>query len=64
MSMVISEFHVKEYAVLKLDSLSKDPYSKYRIAGKEYDAIPIYDAPNCIAIKAKGTFLGEKVEFV
>lgn len=62
--MVISEFHVKEYAVLKLDSLSKDPYSKYRIAGKEYDAIPIYDAPNCIAIKAKGTFLGEKVEFV
>ena len=64
MSMVISEFHVKEYAVLKLDSLSKDPYSKYRIAGKEYDAIPSYDAPNCIAIKAKGTFLGEKVEFV
>ena len=64
MSKVIEEFRVKEYMVLKLDSLSKNPYSKYRIEGKEYNAIPMYDAPNCIAIKAKGTFLGKTVEFV
>ena len=39
MSTVIDEFHVKEYSVLKLDSLSQAPYRKYRIAGKEYDMI-------------------------
>lgn len=64
MNKVIDEFQVKEYMVLKLDYLSKDSYRKYRIAGKEYNAIPMYDAPNCIAIKAKGTFLGKTVEFV
>ena len=64
MSTVIDEFHVKEYSVLKLDSLSQAPYRKYRIAGKEYDIIPMYDLPNCIATKAKGTFLGKTVEFV
>lgn len=64
MSTVIDEFGVKEYTVLKLDSLPKVPYRKYRIAGKEYDVIPMYDAQNCIAIKAKGTFLGKTVEFV
>lgn len=64
MSTVIDEFHVREYAVLKLDTLSKDPYRKYKIEGEEYDVIPMYDAPNCIAIKAQGTFLGKTVEFV
>lgn len=64
MSTVIDEFQVKEYTVLKLDSLSKAPYRKYKIEGEEYDVIPMYDAPNCIAIKAKGSFLGKTVEFV
>lgn len=64
MSIVVHEFHIKEYAVLKLDTLPKHTYKKYKIAGQEYDPVPLYDTQNCIAIKGKGTFVGETVEFV
>lgn len=39
-------------------------YSKYRIEGKEYEPVPVYDLPKHIAIEGKGEFVGNTVEFV
>lgn len=65
MRTVIAEFSVKNYKVLKLDgSIPMKEHKKYRIAGKEYEIVLLYDMPNCIAIEAEGTFVGEPVDFI
>lgn len=65
MCTVISEFKIKNYAVLKLDEdkpLKK--YSKYLIDGLEFEIIPVYDAPRCIAIESDKSFLNKEVRFI
>ncbi|WP_017416040.1 hypothetical protein [Clostridium tunisiense] len=65
MCKVISEFRVKNYAVLKLDEdkpLKK--YSKYLIDGLEYEIVPVYDSPRCIAIESNDSFLNKEIKFI
>lgn len=64
MSKVVSEFRVKNYIVLKLDKQPLTSYYKYRIDGKEYDPVPIYDMPGCIAIESEKSFIDKQVEFI
>lgn len=65
MRTVISELQVDKYIVLTLDGpVPIKAHRKYRIAGKDYDIVPMYDMPNGIAIAAEGSFVGEVVEFI
>ena len=62
---VIAQFTVEKYTVLKLDGFKPVfSYSGYVIEGKEYKPVSIYDAPECIAIEAKGEFKNSIVEFI
>lgn len=65
MNKVISEFGIGKYKVLHLDE-KKPPkaYTKYAIDGKHFKAIPIYDAPNCIAVESNDSFKGKTVEYI
>ena len=65
MNKVISEFGIGKYKVLHLDE-KKPPkaYTQYEIDGKHFKAIPIYDAPNCIAVESDGSFKGKTVEYI
>ena len=65
MRKIISQWAVGKYMVLEIDQgLPMKPYQKYRIDGKEYDIVPVYDLPDSIAIEAKGDFAGKTVEFI
>jgi hypothetical protein len=64
MSKVIYNFQIGQYSVLKLDEIPEKKYSKYRINGKEFEPVPIYDMPQCIAISSTEDFLGKIVEFI
>lgn len=65
MSKILSEWKIGKYIALELDEeLPMRKYSKFRIDGKEYMPIPVYDLPRHIAIEAKGNFKGKTVEFV
>lgn len=62
---VISEFRIKNYVVLKLNQdkpLKK--YSKYFIDGLEFEIVPVYDAPRCVAIESEKSFLNKEVKFI
>lgn len=64
MRKVTSEMSIGDYKVLTLDgALPLKRYTKYVIEGKEYDIIPVYDLPNCIAIESEDHFEGKTVEF-
>lgn len=60
-------FSVGKYTVLRLSGEKpKTEYSKYVINEKTYDAVPMYDAMNCIAIETSEKsekFIGETVGF-
>lgn len=64
MSVVISEFKIHKYVVLKLDKMPKTKYTKYRIGNIEFAPVPVYDMPSCIAIESNESFIGKTVEFV
>ena len=64
MSKVIDTFHVEKYTVLILDEMPRTDYHKFRIDGKEFEPVPVYDAPRCIAIMSDEQFLGKTVEFI
>lgn len=65
MCKVIDEFQIGKYTVLGLDKpITARAYRRYRIDGKVYEIVPVYDAPKCIAIEAEGSFLGKTVEFI
>lgn len=65
MRKIISQWSVGKYVVLEIDQgLPMRPYKKYRIDGKEYDIVPVYDLPGSIAIEANGDFVGKTVEFI
>lgn len=65
MSKIISQWTVGKYLVLEIDhELPMKTYKKYRINGKEYDIVPVYDFPGNIAIEAEGDFVGKTVEFI
>lgn len=64
MCQIIHEIHLDEYTILRMDQLPNKAYSKFRIDGIEYEPVPIYDAPNCIACKSKDSFEGKTVEFI
>ena len=65
MSKILSQWQVGEYTALELDSdIPMKSYRKYRIDGREYTPIPVYDFPKHIAIEEKGYFVGKTVEFV
>ena len=65
MCNVVSEFRVKNYLVLKLDKDKPlEKYSKYLIDGSEFEIVPVYDAPNCIAIESDKSFLNKEVKFI
>lgn len=65
MQRILSQWSVGKYTVLEVEhELPMTPYKKYRINGKEYEIVPVYDLPNSIAIEAKGDFTGKIVEFV
>ena len=62
---VVSQWKIGKYLALELNqSLPKTEYTKYKISGKEYEPVPVYDLPNHIAIEATGDFEGEEVEFI
>lgn len=64
MRKVVSDFAVGKYRVLKLDGeLPKTKYNGYLIDGKKYNAVPMYDAQNCIAVESPDSFVGKTVEF-
>lgn len=64
MHKVLNDFSVGKYRVLKLDGeMPKENYHRFLIDGKHYDVVPIYDAQNCVAIEATGSFKGKTVEF-
>lgn len=64
-SRILGEWKIGKYTALELD---EDPpmkkYSKYRIGGKDYVPIPVYDLPRHIAIEDQGEFIGKTVEFI
>jgi len=61
---VIYEFSVSKYKLLKLDGeLPKTNYTCFVIDGKKYKPVPVYDAPNCIAVDSAESFLGKVVDF-
>lgn len=65
MYKVISEFRAGKYAILKLDKkIMEIDYHKYRIEGKDYDIVPVYDLPNHIAVESSEDFVGKTVEFI
>lgn len=65
MRTIIAQLHVEKYTLLALDGpLPNREHNKYRIDGKEYDIVPVYDLPNNIAIAAEGSFVGKTVEFI
>lgn len=62
---VIGQLPVGKYIALELDvNLPVNGYKKFRIDGKEYEPVPVYELPNHIAIEAQGNFKGKTVEFV
>lgn len=64
MSKVVDNFQIGKYAVLKLDEMPKSGYNKFRIEGNEFEPVPIYDMPQCIAIESNEEFLNKIVEFI
>lgn len=65
MRKVIYEFSAGEYTILKLDGpIPSKLHTAYIIDGKEYEIVPVYDMPNCIAVKANGNFIGKEVRFI
>lgn len=64
MRKIIYEFSVGEYTIMKLDgSVPSKLHTAYIIDGKKYDIVPLYDMPNCIAVRGVGGFIGKKVQF-
>lgn len=65
MRKIISQWSIGKYTVLEMDrELPMEKYKKFRIDGKEYEPVPVYDLPNHIAVEAQGNFTGKTVEFV
>lgn len=64
MSRVIDEFQIDKYRVLKLDEMPQKIHRKYQIRGEEFEIVPVYDAPCCIAVQFEPSFIGETVEFI
>ena len=65
MNKVISELVIGKYKVLKLDEKKVDiAYTKYLIDGKEYESVPTYDVPNCIAVESIDDFVGKDVKYI
>ncbi len=67
MKTVIDEWKLGQILVLFLDKPldGLPPFSKYRIDGKEYDPVPVYDmGDKVIAIKSDFHFKGKVVEFI
>lgn len=64
--VIIDEFSVPKYKVLKLDYEKPDTeYNAYLINGKVYDIVPMYDvSSDCIAIESSDCFIGQSVEFI
>jgi len=64
MRKVTYEFSAGEYTILKLDGpIPQKQHTTYIIDGKKYDIVPVYDMPNCIAVRATGNFIGKEVQF-
>lgn len=64
---VVSDFQCRKYRILTLDGSkwSVKKYHKYRINGKEYEPVPVYDAgDNIIAVESEESFSGKEVEFI
>ena len=64
MSKIIDEMQMQEIKVLKVEEIPNVEYKKLRIAGVEYDPLPIFDAKNCVAIKSEKKLKGEVIEFI
>lgn len=65
MCVVISEFRINNYLVLKLNQdIPLKKYCKYSIDGLEFEIVPIYDASRCIAIESDKSFLNKEVKFI
>lgn len=65
MNKVVSELSIGKYKVLTLDEKKTDvSYTKYLIDGKEYNIVPIYDAPNCIAVESNDVFIDKHVKYI
>lgn len=64
MGIVKKEFKLGRYVVLVLDQIPNVSYNSFRINGKTYKPVPIYDTKNSIAIESDDSFLGHTVEFI
>lgn len=52
MRKVILEIKLGKYTILKLDGpIPSRNHTKYLIDEREFAIVPIYDAPNCIAVE-------------
>lgn len=63
MSKITNEISIEKYKILKLDVMPTTPYTSVIIRGRKYNLAPIYDAPNCIAIESRESFVGAEVFF-
>ena len=65
MAKVTYVFTISKYTVMVLDEAPPlTNYTKYKIDGKLYEPVIVYDAPTSIAVEAFGDFEGKTVEFV
>ena len=65
MAKVTYAFAISNYTVMVLDEAPPlTNFTKYKIDGKLYEPVIVYDAVNTIAVEAFGDFEGKTVEFV
>lgn len=65
LSKVVKSLRAGDNTVLMLDSkLPESVWTKFKIDGKEHTPVPIYDLPNCVATKEKGSFEGKEIIFI
>ncbi len=65
LSKIVKALRAGENTVLMLDSkLPEKMWSKVLIEGVEHTTVPVYDLPNCIAVKGYGAFVGKSVSFI
>ena len=64
---IIDEFRIGKYMVLTLDGniWGIKGYRKYRIDGRIYNSVPVYDmGNNVIAVESEKSFVGKTIDFV
>ena len=65
MCIIVDEMCIlNKYTILIIDKIPDKPYHNFLIDGKKYKPVPVSSAKNSVAIEAKGTFTGKKIQFI